>query len=226
MCIRDRQHHGIENVELMHDAAFVMDVKSIEDDGKKYIGFNLSPLSLNYSSDKGTVKQATYNMIDYIIESTDYDIKLIPHVLDETRPDTQFDPGVLVPLYEKYKDTNRVYYVDTTKLSAEEVKGEIKSCKAFIGARTHATIAAYSTLVPTTVIGYSVKSRGIAKDLFGTDNEYVIPVGDVQENTLVEAVKRLIEKNNELRDYLVDKMPEYKELAYSAGKSLKDIING
>lgn len=220
------EHHGIENVELMHDSAFVMDVKDVDDDGKKYIGFNLSPLSLNYSSDKGAVKTATYNMMDYIIENTGYDIKLIPHVLDETRPETQFDPGVLQPLYEKYKDTGRVHYVDTTKLSAEEVKGEIKSCMAFIGARTHATIAAYSTLVPTTVIGYSVKSRGIAKDLFGTNDEYVIPVGDIKEDTLVDAVKRLIDKNDELRDYLTKKMPEYKDVAYGAGKSLKDVING
>lgn len=46
----------------------------------------------------------------------------------------------------------------------------------FIGARTHATIAAYSSLVPTLVVGYSVKARGIARDLFGTEKNYVLPV--------------------------------------------------
>lgn len=46
----------------------------------------------------------------------------------------------------------------------------------FIGARTHATIAAYSSCVPTLVVGYSIKARGIAKDLFGTDEGYVLPV--------------------------------------------------
>ena len=42
------------------------------------------------------------------------------------------------------------------------IKGYISRCELFIGARTHATIAAYSTGVPTLVLGYSVKARGIA----------------------------------------------------------------
>ena len=48
-----------------------------------------------------------------------------------------------------------------------------------MGARTHATIAAYSTCVPTVVFGYSVKSIGIAKDIFGTTDHYVLPVSGV-----------------------------------------------
>ena len=36
--------------------------------------------------------------------------------------------------------------------------------------------AAYSSGVPTLVVGYSVKARGIARDLFGTEDDYVLPV--------------------------------------------------
>ena len=57
----------------------------------------------------------------------------------------------------------------------------------FIGARTHATIAAYSPR-PTLVVGYSIKARGIAKDLFGTDEGYVLPVQALaQKEDLVNA---------------------------------------
>lgn len=49
----------------------------------------------------------------------------------------------------------------------------------FIGVRIYVTIAAYSTEVPTLVLGYSVKSRGIAKDIFGSEENYVIPVQDI-----------------------------------------------
>ena len=59
------------------------------------------------------------------------------------------------------------------------LKGYISKCSFFVGARTHSTIAAYSTGVPTLVIGYSVKSRGIATDLFGAYENYVIPVQDI-----------------------------------------------
>lgn len=60
--------------------------------------------------------------------------------------------------------------------NAEELKGYIARCRYMIAARTHASIAAYSQKVPTLVVGYSIKARGIAKDLFGTEDNYVIPV--------------------------------------------------
>ena len=50
-----------------------------------------------------------------------------------------------------------------------------------MGARTHSTIAAYSSDVPTLVIGYSVKSRGIATDLFGSYENYCLPVQELSE---------------------------------------------
>ena len=53
----------------------------------------------------------------------------------------------------------------------------ISQCAYFIGASTPSTIAAYSTGVPTLVVGYSVKAKGIAKDLFGTyDNLSLIHI--------------------------------------------------
>jgi polysaccharide pyruvyl transferase WcaK-like protein len=61
-----------------------------------------------------------------------------------------------------------------------------------VGARTHSTIAAYSSGVKTLVIGYSVKSRGIAKDLFGDYEGYVLPVQELSSpDALVEAYKRM-----------------------------------
>ncbi len=216
--------HGIANTYLHPDSAFTMEAADIKDEGK-YIGFNLSPLSLRYSKDSTDAYTAVYNMMDYIIESTDYKVKLISHVIDPTHPDTQYDPGVLLPLYEKYKATGKVVYVDSEPLDATEIKGHIKSCDAFIGARTHSTIAAYSTLVPTTVIGYSVKSRGIAKDLFGTNDEYVIPVGEVKGDVLVHAVKRLIKQNSKLRKHLEETIPDYKKSAIEAANVLKEVLN-
>ena len=58
----------------------------------------------------------------------------------------------------------------------EELKGCISRCRFLVAARTHASIAAYSTGVPTLVAGYSVKARGIARDLFGTEDGHVLPV--------------------------------------------------
>ena len=91
-----------------------------------------------------------------------------------------------------------------------ELKGYIARCRMFIGARTHATIAAYSTEVPTLVLGYSVKSRGIAKDIFGEEEKYVIPVQDISNvNTLADSFLWLLDNENKIRRYLHTVIPQY-----------------
>lgn len=42
-----------------------------------------------------------------------------------------------------------------------DLKGYISRCRFLVAARTHASIAAYSTGVPALVAGYSVKARGL-----------------------------------------------------------------
>lgn len=88
----------------------------------------------------------------------------------------------------------------------------------FIGARTHATIAAYSSCVPTLVLGYSVKSRGIAKDLFGTDKNYVISVQGMKDtNLLSEGFLWLLENEKSIKSHLHSMMPDYVNRVYNAG---------
>ena len=106
-----------------------------------------------------------------------------------------------------------------------ELKGYIARCRMFIGARTHATIAAYSTCVPTLVLGYSVKSKGIAKDLFGTDEHYVLPVKGLRCDTaLADGFKWLLMNEDQIRDHLKTCMPEYVNNAYRVVSSLNRLI--
>lgn len=84
-------------------------------------------------------------------------------------------------LYDKISRKDRICIVDDHNCMQQ--KYIISQCSYFIGARTHATIAAYSTCVPTLVVGYSVKAKGIAKDLFGTYENYVIPVQELKEQS-------------------------------------------
>ena len=91
-----------------------------------------------------------------------------------------------------------------------ELKGYIARCRFFIGARTHATIAAYSSCVPTLVVGYSVKSKGIATDLFGTDEKYVIPVQQfTKQDDLTESFRWIMENEVEIRNNLKQTIKAY-----------------
>ena len=105
-----------------------------------------------------------------------------------------------------------------------ELKGYISRCAFFIGARTHATIAAYSTCVPTLVLGYSVKSRGIAKDLFGDYQNYVLPVQDMNNSReLLDSFKWIMKHEIYIRNHLRKVMPDYISKAYLAKDALEKL---
>ena len=125
----------------------------------------MSPLVIGKEKKPGIVYENFANMIYWILEHTDCSVALIPHVVWKDNDDRT----ALKQIHEKFKDTNRVLMIDDC--NCMQLKGHISRCRFFIGARTHATIAAYSTCVPTLALGYSIKARGIATDIFGTEKK-------------------------------------------------------
>lgn len=196
------------NTVLAPDPAFTLPIApgNYPDDlGKKpYIGINVSPLIQERETEPGITIENYRNLLNHILMSTDRDIALIPHVVWEHNDDRI----PLKQLYDEFAHTGRVYLVEDQ--NCMQLKDIISHCEFFIGARTHSTIAAYSTCVPTLVVGYSVKARGIAKDLFGTEEGYVLPVQSLKNKTdLTDAFMALYEKRDEIRRHLTGMMPEY-----------------
>ena len=123
-------------------------------------------------------------------------------------------------LFENVSDSSRVYMIDDQ--NSEQLKSIISNAECFIGARTHATIAAYSSTVPTLVVGYSVKAKGIAKDLFGTYANYVIPVQQLNNiDDLYLAFLWIWERRKDIHNYLKSIMPNYIEKVNSIGDQLR-----
>lgn len=183
------------------------------------VGINVSPLIMDYG-DNNIIMRNYEVLIRYILDSTDMNICLIPHVVWENNNDR-------IPinaLYARFRDSGRVCKLEDH--NCMELKGFISRCRFFVGARTHATIAAYSTCVPTLVVGYSVKSRGIARDLFGTDENYVVPVQALQsENELEQAFRWLQSEETRIRKKLSAFMPEYMEQAKAAKMFFNKLLN-
>lgn len=183
------------------------------------VGINVSPMIMDYGSDSVILKNYE-NLIQYILDETQMDICLIPHVVwtynDDRKP--------INYLFEKFATTGRVCKIEDG--NATELKGYIARCRFFVGARTHATIAAYSTGVPTLVVGYSIKSRGIAKDLFGTDENYVLPVQNLKaENELREAFAWIQRNEDPIRKHLETVIPDYKKEAARAREYFEQVCN-
>ena len=179
------------------------------------VGINVSPMIQDNEKESGITMECYEALIQYIIENTGFQIALIPHVVwarnDDRKP--------IHTLYEKFRDTGRV--VEIGDGTCEELKGYISRCRLFVGARTHATIAAYSSCVPTLVVGYSVKARGIARDLFGQEEHYVLPVQSLRNrDDLVKEFQWLSSQEKEIREKLEKKMPDYRNKASETGKEV------
>ena len=143
---------------------------------------------------------------------------LIPHVMWKNNDDRL----ALEELYKGYEKNKRVFLFPD--MSCRKIKYVISKCRAFIGARTHATIAAYSSRVPTLVVGYSVKAKGIARDLFGREENYVLPVQALEEaGELIRAYDWLMEHEKEIRGRLEEIMPRYCARAGEAGEEIRKI---
>lgn len=199
---------GLTNVHLLPDPAFKLktvkkDLPSNFVDGNT-IGINLSPMVISYGKGNGILQLNAETLIDWILSQTDMNISFIPHVVWKTNDDRE----VMRPLYDKYKHTGRVSMIEDC--TAEEVKGYISRCRFLVTARTHASIAAYSTCVPTLVIGYSIKARGIAQDIFGTSQNYVIPTQSISaKDDLLSAFKWLYTNEDSIKLHLEKFMPAY-----------------
>lgn len=213
--------NGIDkNTFFYPDSAFLLPVDEKMNEAfevkEHTIGINISNFVYPRNCDENhPAKKAVFSLIRYILDETDLNILLIPHVVRSIGTD-----------YRKLEEIYNHFNCDRIKLvsseyTASQYKSIISRCEAFIGARTHATIAAYSTCVPTLVIGYSIKSKGIAKDIFGTYDGYVFPVEELSDGErFIEIFKEFYAKNSEIRKHLQNFMPDYIGKAENSIKEL------
>ena len=215
ICVRERdslellkKYYVKTEIVLSPDPAFALKPEETEweNRNKHIIGINISPFVFNCSeNDIGLKNYIT--LINWILAETDFDIALIPHVVFPNK----YNNDVLLAskLKESFSDEPRVFVI-SDGYNCCQLKSLISKCKIFVGARTHATIAAYSTGVPTLVVGYSEKSIGIAKDLFGLAEGYVCSVQNMKKETqLLNDFKHLLNNEQNIRSFLKDRIPEY-----------------
>ncbi len=197
---------GLTNVVYCPDPAFRL--QKAADVERKFdgdiVGINISPMALDYSANSEMLREAYIKMINHILETTACSIYLVPHVIWNGGDDRV----ALQALYDSIEQKERLFMVQDA--DCETLKGYISHCRFFVGARTHSTIAAYSQEIPTLVVGYSVKARGIAKDLFGDWQGYVKPVQNIaSENDLVESLDFIMQHEEEIRNTLHEKLMTY-----------------
>jgi colanic acid/amylovoran biosynthesis protein len=211
--------NGIQNnVQVFPDPAFILSPQSCdlprEMERRNTVGINMSNLVCGREDIvfKGIIK-----LIRYILDNTDMIVLLVPHV---------FWPGQddIAVLQKIFKEINHKRVAILTEFhNCCELKYIISNCRFFIGARTHSVIAAYSSSVPTLALGYSIKSKGILKDL-GLSEQLVMDSKKIEnENELIKAFLYLAEQEQEIKRHLNTRISDYQKKAYMAKLAIEKL---
>ena len=201
---------GIDNVRTYPDPAFALPKEPVAKysfmDGRDYIGINYSSYT-NHGRESGEKYSSIIRFIRDILANTGMNIILIPHVFWNEENDL----ALLRKIKGDFKNEDRVIIVED-KYNSSQLKYIISKCRFFIGSRTHSVIGAYSSGVPTLALGYSIKAKGIAEDIFGDYQNVTFDsknLGDYQG--LCNAFRYVVDHESELKKVL-----QYKNAEFSA----------
>lgn len=192
-------------------------------DERNTIGLNISDLVVGEDTPK---KRRAFESVRVWLQElletfSDFNVCLIPHVYGDGA-DNKDDLFYTTKLFNALSgDVQPRISMVTKELSCTQLKYIISKCRFFIGARTHSMIAAYSTGVPAIALGYSVKADGIAKDLFGTTENFVLNVDDLQNpENLKVAFDYLTAHESLIRQQYKKNLPEYKNSILRAAQEI------
>ena len=220
-----------ENVAFAADPAFYLTPNEVALPEKiqnilsqRCLGINLSPLMARYLGSVGfnqssmdSWQRTAIEIIEHVLNNFSEPVLLIPHVTSDNGQAAWRDDYLLLKsLAEEFTQSNRVHVIPPT-LNASETKWVIGQVALFAGARTHSTIAAMSSNVPTVFIGYSMKARGLAQDAFG-HLDWLI---DSQElvsspSLLAEKMTELVKKEELVHEQLAAMNPIFRERGKNA----------
>jgi colanic acid/amylovoran biosynthesis protein WcaK/AmsJ len=220
--------HGVtENVRLVADPAFLLEpekpsflsevlLEQIE--SGQAMGLNLSPLLARYRGDLDQWKKDAASILEAVADLYDGPILLVPHVIAPHDNDDVF----LRDIQELSKAKKNIHLVPK-ECNSQQLKWVLSKFRLFVGARTHSTIAALSSCVPTISIGYSSKAKGINVDVFG-HTDWMISNEELVPEVLLEKLQKLMGEEQQVRTYLEEMMPRYQDKARLAGKYLVESV--
>jgi colanic acid/amylovoran biosynthesis protein len=205
-----RETLGLTNVVEAIDPAFHLQPQPLDTAAfwpraeNGVLGLNMSPVVTRYrpqGESPDVLLEEIASFIRQAVTKQGLGVILVPHVIPLDGSPKNNDEVFLRQILGRVADLgNRVTLMDP-RLNAAQIKHVVSQCRFFIGARTHSTIAAFSSYVPTISIAYSVKAKGINQDLFG-HQRYLLDSSTVNQATLAAALQTLVDEEEGIRTTL------------------------
>jgi len=216
----------LSNVTQMADPAFTLKKEYVDtasfwpqESKNGVVGLNVSPLIERYKKNGQDLRIETIQFIRNVV-SKGYSVLLVPHVIPLDSSKKNNDAVYMDNILSEVKDLADSVTIMPAHFNASQIKQVVSQLRYFIGARTHATIAALSSGTPTLSIAYSVKAKGINKDLLG-DMPVILPTPELTSVSLMTGLEYLINNEELIKSSLQERLPQWRERVDTAAKEMK-----
>ncbi len=176
--------NGIVNVGLGISDLLWTEEGSTEPDSTSKGNFGLSA---NY-------KETIRLIIEYFLSLTNVRLHLVPHVISSDREEGH-DYVLSEKIWRSYNNPRLI--LSQFFLGPIEAKSYIAGLDFFLGARMHATIAAFSTNVPVVPMSYSRKFNGLFEDTL--NYRHIADMRTHTQQVILSIVKDAFENRNILK---------------------------
>lgn len=191
------------------DVAFFLPYSKIEfNKNEVHVGLNISGLLWNggYTRNNQFGLKADYqhvirNIISFFLSNKGVRLHLISHVVSGTR-NVESDYAVLYDLWREYHSEQMT--LAPFFLSPIEAKDYIAGLDFFMGARMHATIAAFSAGVPVLPMAYSRKFNGLYIDTLAYD--HLADLKADNDNTILSKVEECFTQRESLKQKIAHQL--------------------
>lgn len=219
---------NIHNSKLVTDIAFFLPYdKSMYkfETNKTKLGINISGLlykggfeSINQFGLSMNYKEFINQIIEYYVnKNNEYEIYLIPHVIDLSENSYDDDYKISQYLKEKYSSVNIAPVFE----NPIQAKSFISNMDVFIGSRMHSTIAAFSSGAVTIPVSYSRKFEGLFNSF---SYQYVINGREESTTSAFNKVVEYVEKKDNLSNVQKSSREIIDSLSNEFKNSIKDIL--
>ena len=200
----------------------IVHVEHLPDTNSPIIGISVSETATRWSESKHEdFMKIIAEVCDQLIGKYKARIVFVPHVSNPNDPAN--DDRVAGKAVRSLMVNKQDAFLIEGDYSCEELKAVIGRCALFIGARTHATIASASMLVPTIAIAYSIKAFGIMEDILDKE-KCVCDLTSLSCKDLLSKAEYLIENSEKVVEEMKKRLEKIREQSMRNGELAKEII--
>lgn len=198
----------VEPIEITDMAFFLPYVKHQFDSSKVHVGINVSALLWNGGYTKNNqfgltvdYQKLVYDILSYFLSKDNVVMHIVPHVVSENEP-IEDDYKVSAEIYEKFNSPNLV--LSPFFYSPIQAKNYISGLDFFMGARMHATIAAFSSCVPVFPMAYSRKFNGLFSETL--DYKYMGDMKVQRNEAILKEIESAFEERHVLKEIIASRL--------------------